>query len=163
MKEGQNGKDWHSYGNNGVSFYEKGQNSKSNISNKKGSGMGVFLSSKGNMGSSSVKNFHQVTNSKADIRNKAQNNSVYVPKSGMDLKVSSNFDKIHQNEKGADPVIPFSNNQFDALNDLEDDDQFSYLKEGVGVVDLSYLDDVEQMEVTEGILEYDAKVDANSQ
>ncbi|CAH1445973.1 unnamed protein product [Lactuca virosa] len=115
------------------------------------------------MESFSVKNFHQVTNSKADIRHKAQNNYVYVPKSGMDLKVSSNFDKIHQNEKGADPVIPFSNNQFDALNDLEDDDRFSYLKEGVGVVDLSYLDDVEQMQVTEGISEYDAKVDANSQ
>ncbi|CAI9301567.1 unnamed protein product [Lactuca saligna] len=114
------------------------------------------------MGSSLVKNFHQVTNSKADIRNKAQNNSVYVPKSGMNLKVSSNFDKIHPNEKGADLVIPFSNNQFDALNVLEDDDQLSYLKERVGVVDLSYLDDVEQMEVTKCISEYDAKVDANS-
>ncbi|CAI9261238.1 unnamed protein product [Lactuca saligna] len=79
------------------------------------------------------------------------NRSSYVPNSGADFKISSNFDKIFHYEKNRELVNLFSNNKFYVLKDLENENQFIFSKGGVVEVDLDYLDTVDQMEVISSI------------
>lgn len=84
----------------------------------------------------------------------------YIPKYGMDFKVSSNFNKFSQNVKGAAPVKSFFNNQFEVLYDLGKENQSALLKKGINEDDLVYLDSVDQMEVLGGVPVIDTNMEA---
>lgn len=61
------------------------------------------------------------TKMKEEVGKKAAGGLKYVPKSGADFKISSNFDLNFQTDKGIDPEIILSRNKFDALKDLDDE------------------------------------------
>ncbi|CAH1428817.1 unnamed protein product [Lactuca virosa] len=157
--QGYNGKSKNLNGRGVGSNFEQGQNSKTNFMVNKGSGSGVFMADKGNLGSMAENRVLQ-ENNKEGTNNREVNMHSYIPKSGMDFKISSNFDKNYQNVKGAAPVKSFFNNQFAVLNDLGDENQFVYLKKGIDEADLAYLDTVDQMEVLGGVPVIDTNMEA---
>ncbi|KAL7586017.1 hypothetical protein Lser_V15G46367 [Lactuca serriola] len=96
------------------------------------------------------------------IRKNIDNGLKYVPKSRVDFKISSNFDKIPKVEKFQDPAIILSSNKYEVLNGLEDDNQLDYSRKCMQDIDLDYLDNVDQMEVIGGIPSDDTNMEGFS-
>ncbi|CAI9261135.1 unnamed protein product [Lactuca saligna] len=87
----------------------------------------------------------------------------YVSKSGLDFKISSNFDSKPHSLKSNSPFNFSTNNKFDVLNNLEEENPFVFAKKGVDEADLAYLDSVDQMEVIGGIPLTDTNMESPSQ
>lgn len=98
-----------------------------------------------------MSNSFQDKNKNLNMGKKEVSGQKYIPNSGAEFKISSNFDKKPQFVTNQDSVNLFSSNKFDALKDLIDDNPFVYSNNGVHEVDLDYLDTVDQMEVIGGI------------
>nr|KAJ0212983.1 hypothetical protein LSAT_V11C400228560 [Lactuca sativa] len=118
---------------------------------KKENVVGAVSMEKSNQGNLHVKRAVPELKQEEVLGKKLVSGQKYMPKSGQDIKISSNFDKKVHFEKFCEPVIPFSNNKFDVLNDLEDENQFVFKNGGIPEVDLDYLDNMDQMEVIGGI------------
>lgn len=84
----------------------------------------------------------------------------YIPKSGADFKVSSNFDMINHSVKSYNAEKFLSINKFETLKDLEDENNFVFSKGGVDEAGLAYLDSVNQMDVIGGVPVFDTKMEA---
>lgn len=130
---------------------EQGQNSKNGTFSKKENVVGAVSMEKSNQGNLPVNRVVPELKQEKVLGKKLVSGQKYIPKSGPDIKISSNFDKKVHSEKFREPVIPFSNNKFDVLNYLEDENQFVFKKGGIPEVDLDYLDNVDQMEFIGGI------------
>lgn len=93
----------------------------------------------------------QGTKQKEEIEVKVDIGQKYIPKSGPDLKISSNFDVNSRSLKDFDSDKIVSKNKFDVLEDMEEENPFVFSKEGVNEDDLAYLNIVDQMDVIGGI------------
>lgn len=149
--QGYNGNFRFMNGNSKDFKYEQGKSSKNEKSLEMGNSAGAVLKKKGNLGNNVVSRGNQEVNKKDVSGKKDSNRQSYVPKSGADLKISSNFDRNFHTERNRDSVNLISNNKFDVLNDLEDENQFVFKNGGIPEVDLDYLDNMDQMEVIGGI------------
>nr|KAJ0226815.1 hypothetical protein LSAT_V11C100000080 [Lactuca sativa] len=149
--QGYNGKNRLANGINKDVKMEQGENSKNATFSKKENVAGAVSMEKSNQGNLPVNRVVPELKQEEVLGKKLVSGQKYIPKSGPYIKISSNFDKKVHSEKFREPVIPFSNNKFDVLNYLEDENQFVFKKGGIPEVDLDYLDNVDQMEVIGGI------------
>nr|KAJ0209365.1 hypothetical protein LSAT_V11C400156980 [Lactuca sativa] len=149
--QGYNGKNQVVNGRTNGTRFEQGQNSKRSNFSDKVNNSGAGSGGNNNQGISYANHSFQEPKKKIEVGKKNDSGLKYIPKSGADFKISSNFDKNLQAEKCQDLVNIFSNNKFDVLKDLEDENQVVYPKRGIQEVDLDYLDTVDQMEVIGGI------------
>ncbi|CAI9261358.1 unnamed protein product [Lactuca saligna] len=147
-------------GNGGGKNFVGNQGQKGNNLEKNGNNFGGNQWNKvNNAGGNNDQGISHVSTSLKDpnlspvIRRNIENWLKYVPKSKVDIKISSNFDKIPKVEKFHDPAIILSSNKFEILNGLEDDNQLDYSRKCMQDFDLDYLDNVDQMEVIGAILE----------
>ncbi|CAI9282516.1 unnamed protein product [Lactuca saligna] len=126
---------------------------------KKGRGFGGSLYPEGNLGSSSDKGIKQDYLKKEDAGNKIVFTQSYVPKSGRDFKVSSNFDKFHQNVKGVAPINLNVSNSFGVLQDSCNEESEEALYEEFGLDKFSYKNFMNQVEATDGTTGLDTNMD----
>ncbi|CAI9299947.1 unnamed protein product [Lactuca saligna] len=171
--QGQNG-NYQGNGKNGTGINVGSQGQKGNYGIKSGNNNGGNQWNKGKaiqgyngknyskMGAVSVEKSNQDSKQKEDMGKKVDIGQKYVPRSGPDIKISSNFDKKTHYDKDLGPVKIFSNNKFDVLKNLEEENQFVFSNRGVAEVNLDYLDTVDQMEVIRGILLNDTNMEAFS-
>lgn len=149
--QGHYGKNQNMNGNTYGRNFEQGQSSKNINFMKRENGAAGSMGKKDNVGSFSG-NGDKEEVVKAEVRGKMNvAGQKYIPNSGQEFKVSSNFDSKPQSLMGLDSRNLLSKNKFDALNDLEDENPFIFSKKGVDEADLAYLDFVDQMEVIGGI------------
>ncbi|CAI9288725.1 unnamed protein product [Lactuca saligna] len=139
--QGYNGKNYSKNGNFFGGKLEQGQSSKSNF----------FVKKENIVGDISVEKNKQKSNLKVELGKKEGNVQKYIPKSGPDIKISSNFDKENSNIRKVDTMEFVSKNKFDVLMELKEENQYGISKKGIADIDLDYLDTVDQMEVIGGI------------
>ncbi|KAL7586020.1 hypothetical protein Lser_V15G46368 [Lactuca serriola] len=149
--QGQNGKNQTANGRNNGFKFEQGQNSKSNNFSNRSNYVGSNTGGINSQGIAHVFSYNKGQNLNVEKRKDAGSGLKYVPNSGEDSKISSNFDKIQNVENFKDPAIILSSNKFDVLKDLEDDNQVEFSRRSIQGIDLDYLDSVDQMEVIGGI------------
>nr|KAJ0226858.1 hypothetical protein LSAT_V11C100000010 [Lactuca sativa] len=149
--QGQNGKINEMNGINRGIKMEQGQNSKNGNFVKKEKDTGNFLIDNSKKDKPTVFREGQEQKQKEAMEKKNFSGQNYVPKSGPDIKINSNFDRKVNFGNFHEPVIPVSNNKFDVLINVEEENQFVVNKCGIPEIDLDYLDNVDQMEVIGGI------------
>ncbi|CAI9274216.1 unnamed protein product [Lactuca saligna] len=160
--QGQNGKNQAVNGRNNGFKFEQGQNSKSNNFSNRFNYAGSSTGGINSQGIAHVFSYNKGQNLNVEKRKDSGSGLKYVPKSGEDSKISSNFDKIQNDEKFKDPAIILSSNKFDVLKDLEDDNQVEFSRRSIQGIDLDYLDYVDQMEVIGGIPSDDTNMEGFS-
>lgn len=149
--QGYFGKSQNGNGNFTGTSFEKGQSSKNNILVGKENGTGAVWEKKNAQKNVSLNCSNQEASQQEELRKKAVKGQKYIPKSGPDIKISSNFELNPRSVKEIDAGNIFSKNKFDILENLEDENQFIFAKGGVNEDDLAYLDSVDHMEVIGGI------------
>lgn len=117
---------------------DKGKSSNSKGYDQKGTGSGGSLYPKGNFGSSSDKGIKHDYLKKEEVGNKIVFTQSYVPKFGGDFKVSSYFDKFHQNVKGAALIYLNVSNSFGVLQDSCNEESEEALYEEFGLDKFAY-------------------------
>ncbi|CAI9264419.1 unnamed protein product [Lactuca saligna] len=150
--QGHNGKNYHKNGNGFGGKFEQGQSSKNIQVVKKESIEGSAIDG----------NSQQKPNQFVGLGKKEENVRKYVPRSGPDIKISSNFDLNNQNVFDSGSMEFVSKNKFDILMNLKEEGQFGNSKREVDDIDLEYLDTVDQMEVLDGIPLNDTKMEAGA-
>ncbi|CAI9274222.1 unnamed protein product [Lactuca saligna] len=151
--QGYNGKNQAANGRTNGFNFEQGQNSKSTNFSNKINNSGNDKGGNNFQGTPHAVSSHKDPNTNIEGGKNIGSGLKYVPKSGADFKISSNFDKILNVEKHQDPAIILSSNKFDVLKDLEDDNQMGFSRRSIQGIDLDYLDTIDQMEVIGAILE----------
>ncbi|CAI9274210.1 unnamed protein product [Lactuca saligna] len=150
--QGYNGNNNSKNGNFGGVKVEQGQSSKSTF----------FVKKENTGGNNSAEKNNQKFNMKEEMGKKDGNVQKYIPKIGPDIKISSNFDKGNSSINKVDSMNFVSNNKFNVLMGLKEENQYGISKKGVNDIDLDYLDTVDQMEVIGGIPLCDTKMEAVS-
>ncbi|CAI9287059.1 unnamed protein product [Lactuca saligna] len=158
-EQGYNGKNSDFNGKKRIHLVDKGQSSNSKGYDKKGRGFGGSLYPDGNLGSCIDKGIKQDYLKKEEVGNKIVFTQSYVPKSGGYFKVSSNFDKFHQNVKDAAPINLNVSNSFGVFQDYCNEESEEALYEEFGLDKFAYKNFMNQVEATDGITGLDTNMD----
>ncbi|CAI9274208.1 unnamed protein product [Lactuca saligna] len=150
--QGYNGKNQNIKGSFYGRNFEQGQTSKNDYFSNKRENIATSFMGKKELAGSIHGSGKKEEDVKSEVRGKINvAGQKYVPKSGLDFKISSNFDSKPQPLMTNGPKNLSTNNKFEVLNDLEEETPFVFSKKGVDEADLAYLDSVDQMEVIRGI------------